>query len=552
MKFEIKRADASARAGKFGEFDTPAIIHHEELRGFLERAGIDIPKFMPSFSVPPPEKLSEGLVHPQKIEFTESQLAVICASGFMDGRGRELFETMERVKREFRPNTAIYLPALATPENISLLFFLGADFFDDLRCLSSAMKGEYLLKEGSFQISEIENLPCSCPVCSSHTPDELRDDWKLLHAHNFNALWNELEVAKLFFRRGMLREYISKQCRNSPWLTVVLRLYDSSEFYDRRVPIRRTSKFYANSSDELRRAEVRRFAQRVLERWTPKSKILLLLPCSARKPYSLSQTHQKISKALGALRRCVDELIITSPLGIVPRFLETVYPAMHYDIPVTGRWDEEERKWASELLREFCEIYRYERVLAYLSGDYLEVCRASEIEIEYFESLEELKEELEKEIEFQRPPSIKRYLMNHIISIADYQFGRGSGERLTENAEVRGKYPKLQVVSEGSVLCTIQEDGLLTLTVRGAERLRGNEGYTVLIDDFIPTGSILSPGILEAGEEILSGDDVLFENSRVFGVGRALMCSEDMMRCSYGVAIAVRGKVVRDEGEGSR
>ncbi|MBC7114734.1 MAG: DUF5591 domain-containing protein [Archaeoglobi archaeon] len=547
MRFEIKRIDGSARTGKFGEFETPAIIHHEEIRGFLERADVEIPKILPPFSVPPSEELPEKLLHPRKIEFVDSQLVVMCASGYLDGKGRELFETMEKVKRELRPNTAIYLPALATPENISILFFLGADFFDDLRCLSSAMNGEYLTREGSFKISEIENLPCSCPVCSSHSAEELRDDWKLLHAHNFNALWTELETAKMLFRKGMLREYISKQCRNSPWLTVALRLYDESEFYKRRVPVRRASKFYANSSDELRRAEIRRFAERVLERWTPKSKILLLLPCSARKPYSLSQTHQRISKALGPLRRCADELIITSPLGIVPRFLETVYPAMHYDIPVTGRWDEEEKKWASELLREFSERYGYERILAYLSGDYLEVCRLAEIEIEYFSSLEELREELEKEIELQRPPSMKRYLMNHIISIADYQFGRGWGERIAENAEIRGKYPRLEVISEGRALCSIQEDGLLTLTLRGAERLKGNEGYTVLIDDFIPSGSILSPGIIEAGEEILPGDDVLFENSRVFGVGRALMCSEDMMKCSYGVAIAVRGKVVRDE-----
>ena len=50
---------------------------------------------------------------------------------------------------------------------------------------------------------------------------------------------------------------------------------------------------------------------------------VVLLPCSARKPYSLSRSHALFA---GAVRDRAHELIVTSPLGIVPRELEPLLP----------------------------------------------------------------------------------------------------------------------------------------------------------------------------------------------------------------------------------
>ncbi|MDL5502353.1 MAG: DUF5591 domain-containing protein, partial [Candidatus Methanoperedens sp.] len=93
------------------------------------------------------------------------------------------------------------------------------------------------------------------------------------------------------------------------------------------------------------------FAQRVVERYAaPDLDTLVLLPCSAKKPYSISLSHQKFINALGKYRKFVHEVIITSPMGVVPRELELMYPAAHYDTPVTGHWDLEERAWVGGCL----------------------------------------------------------------------------------------------------------------------------------------------------------------------------------------------------------
>ncbi len=56
-------------------------------------------------------------------------------------------------------------------------------------------------------------------------------------------------------------------------------------------------------------------------------------PVQQKNLIPLSQSHKKFQRAIAGRAH---ELIITSPLGLVPRELECIYPAGHYDLPVTG------------------------------------------------------------------------------------------------------------------------------------------------------------------------------------------------------------------------
>ena len=67
-------------------------------------------------------------------------------------------------------------------------------------------------------------------------------------------------------------------------------------------------------------------------------------------------------------------MILTSPLGIVPRELELTYPAAHYDTAVTGHWDEEEKAWVSSCLEAHLSKYIYKTVVAHVEGAYREIC----------------------------------------------------------------------------------------------------------------------------------------------------------------------------------
>lgn len=60
------------------------------------------------------------------------------------------------------------------------------------------------------------------------------------------------------------------------------------------------------------------------------------------------------------------------------------------------------------------------------------------------------------------------------------------------------------------------------------------------IDNFIPKGDILAPGILSADHLIREGDEVLVIGDQVQATGRAAMGAMEMLSSRRGVAVRVR------------
>lgn len=91
-------------------------------------------------------------------------------------------------------------------------------------------------------------------------------------------------------------------------------------------------------------------------------------------------------------------------------------------------------------------------------------------------------------------------------------------------------------------VATLTPSGLLALTLKGARALADARwgGLKVEIDDFVPTGSVLAPGVVGADGALRPGDEAIFEGPRAFGVGRAAMAGWEMERAKRGVAVKVR------------
>jgi len=109
--------------------------------------------------------------------------------------------------------------------------------------------------------------------------------------------------------------------------------------------------------DELfNHKSVKEFFEYLHQSWHPnrKKKIALYLGCSKHKPFSVSFMHKKIC---GMLRKhrlgvIVQQYILSEPLTICPRELETHFPAAHYDFP-PERLSEKGRRIFIERLRMF-------------------------------------------------------------------------------------------------------------------------------------------------------------------------------------------------------
>jgi len=432
------------------------------------------------------------------------------------------------LKEKTPVDTAWYAPAAALPSTIAILCYSGFDLFDYTAADLKSAQGRFCTPEGDFPADALNSGICSCPGC---TAGNLRD-------HNRHALQQEIALVTRFIAQGQLRDLVESRCRLDAAQVAIMRHLDQKyEFMERVQPIARAGIMRANSGESMQRAEVQRFADRVINRYIPpKTDVAVLLPCSARKPYSLSQSHRKFQMAVGGRAH---ELIVTSPLGLVPRELETIYPAGHYDVPVTGYWDAEECAVIADILARYFRKHSYRRIIAHLEGGALKVAQMAAaqcgITLEY--SCTEhptgsiALNDLDAALAGER--KIKDDRLHGMIS---YQFNCDVD---TKGTTLRGHFPEVFYSRNNVQLFSIDTGtGMLRPTLDGWKIIP--DGYRVQIDDFIPEGDILAPGVISADPAIRDGDEVLVIGARALGTGRAAIPADEMQRSRRGVAVHVR------------
>ena len=601
--YEVRKRDGAARLGRLliggAAVETPLLLSVEAVRSgdapvlpagaVTESGNADTDKLLvyDGRGLPAGWAAARGVVvlpetHPLAFDARDvkADLYVVGYAPRLLTSGKRLVAEIIRLRENIPPDAALYVPAVATPANVAFLIYMGVDVVDDAAAVLKGYEDVYLTDYGELRLSELDNFPCCCEVCTSLSPAELRGLGKkeraeLLAKHNSLALKAEVERVRERIRSEMLREYVELRVRTSPFLTAALRILDGEETYlEKRTPVARRSPLLANTMESLRRIEVKRFAARVIERYTPPHrKVLLLLPCSARKPYSQSQSHRKFISAISEFRGHIHEVIITSPLGVVPRELEAVYPAAFYDVPVTGYWDAEERSWVGScieayLRKNLIERGLYEHVVVHLGGGALEIFKgvAEKLGLEAFYTCGDGEEETAKralerlrscisELCAEKLPD-KDAKANMIRAMADYQFGSGVGDVLLEGAEIeiKGKYPAYKVVSGGEALAEVApEYGLLRLSLSGALRLHnsGFRAYEVRLRDFVPKAksAVLAPAVEDADPQIRVSDEVLLKDAdgNLVGVGRAKMSGWEMVAAERGVAVEVRKTLDRSQ-----
>jgi archaeosine synthase len=502
---------------------------------------------------------SDSLVR-EEIVIPPEDIHILKLAKLLDNDSRKLTSTITKIRDDIPPDRALYTPALARPENLALLIYLGVDLVDDIIPTIRSYQGVYLTQDGEeIAIKELKEVLCSCKVCSSRSVDEISEDesFRLLLSHNLCVFETELAVIRHQILGGKLREYMEYTCRLKPYLTEALRLLDSEyRFLERRTSTARRTALIASSIESLDRVEVKRFIERIKTRYKPHSGVLLVLPCSKRKPYSRSKTHSLIIDAIRERRSRLHEVILTSPLALVPRELERVYPAAHYDTPVTGRWFDEELGMIKKALKSLLERGSYREMIVHVSGDLIEVCREvgeeSDVNLHITveddrvlsnESLKNLRSSVFELVSSDMPHVLnKRDIVSDTL---DYQFGMGAGELfLKGEIEIKGRIGSCSVFDrENKVVLgrMIQDYGFLALTVEGARRLLDLGTYQVEIDNFVPRGSVLAPGVIRADNQIRPGDEVLICGEHVFGCGKAFMAGWEMEEAKRGLAVEVRG-----------
>lgn len=468
----------------------------------------------------------------------DSEVVVVPNAFDVKGDFRRMVDQVMKARKAAGFGRVLVMLGIAEPANLALLSYMGVDVVDDSFCRAAGINGVSLIPEGNVASDE---------DCSEDNVSEL-----------------DREAAKVarFIGAGRLRELVDQRSFSSADEVAALRIFDAEGYgYQEECCSTTGCRFSCNTVQALRRPDIARYQKVLSERYVVPShkKVLLLLPCSAKKPYHTSKTHKLFASAIHTASHdtLVHEVIVTSPLGIVPRELDAMYPANSYDIPVTGEWKCEEKATIRRMLKELLEKGHYEKVVCHLGEDAELVEGLCDGMVETVvgdpvspKSLENLDKALRDATKGMEPVDYLVDRREAIRSVLSFQFGKDVADAIMdENTYGIGKFPYWKVFREDpenrqkkTQLCMMSpERGMFSLTMDGAEIIAGMGRNIVEMQDFELKGSLFAIGVDKADHGLRIGDEAIVVcGGKVRGVGVAAMCGAEMEQMKRGIAVKMR------------
>lgn len=488
------------------------------------------------------------------------ELVVLANARALWQEGEPFVRALAEIRTRVGGYPLLWTPRVALPHRLSLLAWLGVDLLDTTEAIWEAAAGTYF--HPIFGVVPAESAraegACPCASCRSQPPGSLE-------THTEAIFGFERAEVRLATREGRLRELVEARLTSEPALAEMLRFADQllRPLLEGRTPVVSGARRNYVLRESRRRPEVTRFLSRIVERYRPppSKRVLLIVPCSRTKPYRNSRSHRRFASAWAGWPRgpLLHVVSVSSPLGLVPRELEDVYPARQYDIPVTGLWEEDEREAVLRSLNVFVERGAYSQAIVHLDPAeyrFLQGALPERLHPQWTltdehttsaAALRSLQAAIEGADLGPSAPSIGSLaaVKEGLEALARIQFGPRAAELLfAPPTRLEGR-PWMQRLTDGTgkdLATWSEERGLFQLTVAGGSRMLPAESYYVEVDPGVRlTGDLFTPGVTAADAAIAPGDAVLLVRSgSLIGVGEAVLSGPLMTELPRGLAVKVR------------
>lgn len=378
------------------------------------------------------------------------------------------------------PDKLLYVPFLGLPYEYPVLFYTGIDILDnstlellgDERCVT-----EFGIVDGS-----------NC------------------HERNESERKRMTDIVTLSLRNNKFREVVEFYSF-FPFSKEILRTIDMEHFQSMQNYMDlRPKNIMASSIEGLYRPEIVDFRKRIIS-LNQTADNLLLIPCSAIKPYSKSKTHRILHSFIGSHLAGIQEVIVTSPLGLVPREIESFFPARYYDIPVTGYWFNEEKSILVEMAIEYFRDKKYSNVFYILTKNESDVLQLFSEKEGIIGSLnqrnsEEIARVLDKKrIKGDRLKKEKEEFKNQLKFLYDIEIG-------SEKLSIKNEGNRHILMAHTSPLLKRTFYGI-QMMIGLADMLVSAGKRTVEIDGIFKGENIFIPGIKRISDDIKPGMEVV-------------------------------------------
>jgi len=475
------------------------------------------------------------------------------------------------------------------PKFYPILVYLGIDLIDSSYLLYLSAENFYDTIEYLLPIYKIKYFPCPCTICKRNLKHSLTDKYssektEQLTLHNIISAFTYMNKIKLYLRMEDFRGFIEKSSFDDMNIISTLRVLDNQYFniLKYETPLTQKNKVInCHGALSYNRQDFQGFRERLIKRFTPESwtKLIIILPCSAKKPYSESRSHQKFHSVIRKYRDFPDfqEIILTSPLGAIPRQLEDIYPVNSYDISVTGEWDNVEIAIASDMLISLLEKFDESiPILCHVKDSgYFKIIENARSKIKnkiYFtevkknltsnesllsleEKISELKDSYSIGDAIPENKNFLKTLTRKFFKIIDYQFGLNTGNKIFYNGIKTWRNKRSHQIEISDLLTREKlgkfnvNSGQVEINIKGANRmlpLSENSNYIVFDGQKINGNTLFRPGIVSFSPSLVPKDIVVIfdkDKERIIGLGSLIVGSNYIQNSKTGKIVNVYEKI---------
>jgi|TARA_B100002003_G_scaffold38226_1_gene33796 7-cyano-7-deazaguanine tRNA-ribosyltransferase len=440
-------------------------------------------------------------------------------------RFNDLVKVVMECKKHLPLNKPVHLFGCGHPMMFALACAMGCDILDSAAYSLFAQNGRYITSSGTLRLPEIRDFPCSCKICSSYTPKELNQSENqketLLAKHNLNVSLEEIKMVKQCIHDGSLLELVERRVRGHPYLLNSLRSFFLSPLLEKFDPLTKRSAFFYSGSESILRPEITRHISR-LNRLRTENRTLVILP-ENRKPYS------KFIGIKGSKEYQVT--MLSKVFGIIPIEIEDIYPLNQHVAPRYTSFNQDELM--INTAKKF--LLNFSKTLIHHSLKYLK------LDGNYFKNFFEI--------------GVKEDIISKAISMADYQFGKGSGNILFKDVKIEiSKTNRIRrAIHQKHIIAAFRaSDGFIIPSIKGARRILElpfpNNRVIVSkeAEDFVEEGkSVFSKFIISCDPTIRPYQEVIVvnDNDKLLGTGKAILTGLEMLSFNRGVAVKTRHHV---------
>lgn len=449
-------------------------------------------------------------------------------------------------KEGLGPSIPAHLFGAGHPMILPLAVALGCDLFDSASYAKFANDDRYMMKHRTMHVKELDNLPCSCPVCVSRDPRDLMEMDKdersgLVSRHNLWVLRDIIREIREAICEGTLWEMVERSALYNPSMyAAIKRLKEHSSFLEKNAP-RTTRRFMASSGLSLARPEFKRIARTLkdYENPYPERRSIYLTDWTATHSYNtVERLWRKKPEGTSSF--------IIYPFGMVPYDLIDMYPISQSLFPPPGSIDMDMKNYMGDRTHGG-PVEDQDNCLWDGKGEVSLPPTDNDPRL-----LDLRKTRSILRIQFGR---VENTWSDEIILPGDDILSIVSSRK---TGKIRNIIEKDTAGKKVHLLSMRAEDGLFNLRWEAAKRLHRasvSPHHRVIVEE--GTGEFNAKGynvfckfVIDADTMIRAGDDVLVvdEEDHLFAVGRAAASSRMMVEAKVGIAVKIRDGAEKQDG----